>query len=103
MVTVRWEPLAIKQLKAIYKYYYNVAGEKKALKVRDEIKKTADNLAYHPFLGKIEEMDEIEEKFRSLVVSRNFKIIYLVEESVLVIFTIWDVRQDPEKLRAMLR
>lgn len=78
--------------------------------------KTADRwlAEYFKILHRLETMPEsygyVEEllkwrKYRGALIMKNFKIIYFYNEKqdVLWIVDLWDLRQDPRKLRARAR
>lgn len=57
-------------------------------------------------MGPIEPaLKDFSEKYRSLVVRRLFKLIYRidVENQLVIIITIWDCRQSPEKLKTKIQ
>ncbi|MDL2281643.1 type II toxin-antitoxin system RelE/ParE family toxin [Parabacteroides sp. OttesenSCG-928-G06] len=103
-MVVRWTPEAWMQLKDIYKYYLNVAGLRTAEEVRKEIRDTANKLARFPLLGPTEENVNLENShnYRSLVVNKNYKIIYQIDDEQVFIMAIWDTRQNPLKLENIL-
>lgn len=57
-----------------------------------------EQLAVHPLSGGIQPTIKTELKARYLV-QDNYKIIYLVEEHRVVVDTVFDTRQDPQKLK----
>ena len=89
-----WTAKAQKDLKEIAKYYNS--------KVRS-IVKDAKLLAAQPFLGFREPLLEHKaEGFRSLI-SGNYKIVYFIKDEIVIIATLFDCRQDPDKLKQSIR
>lgn len=43
-------------------------------------------------------LQERKEVFRSLVVRKNYKVIYYIQNTIIYIADIWDCRQDPDRL-----
>jgi len=103
-MVVRWDPEAWIQLKDIYKYYLNVAGLRTAQEMRKEIRDTVKKLGRFPSLGSIEgNADQGNpHNYRSLVVNKNYKIIYQTDDEHVFITAIWDTRQNPLKLENIL-
>lgn len=100
-MVLKWEPLAQKRMKEIIEYYLEVAGLRTAKKFREQFIEAANRLLIFPNMGSIEyELEGITPYiYRSIVVGRNYKIIYRIENEVIFIFTIWDCRQDPTKMK----
>jgi len=101
-MVVRWTDIAEERLKNIFDYYLDIAGDNAAVKIISKIVDSADLLGTMPYMAS-EEKYLSGQKFvyRSLVVSKLFKIIYFVDEKLecVVISTIWDCRCDPLKLQ----
>jgi len=98
MVEIIWLKPAKIRMQEIYRYYKNVAGINTALKIRDRIYNRISTLADHPRIGAQERyLEDANIEFRYLVVG-NYKIIYWVDSGKAIIATIFDTRQDPEKL-----
>ena len=101
-MVVRWTEFAEDKLKQIFDYYLDVAGYNVAAKIVAKIKNSSDLLKDTPFMAPIEPyLEEYKVVFRSLVVSKIFKVVYFVDEKVgcVVIATIWDCRRAPSKLQ----
>ncbi len=98
---VLWSKHAEFRLDEIYIYYGEKANVKVATTlVRGIIRKTL-RLKKHPFIGQKEPLlSDIDIDYRYLI-SGNYKMIYSVDEAnrAIKIATVFDVRQNPEKLR----
>ena len=69
-------------------------------KIITEILDRADELEHYPELGPEEDnLLSLKQGHRSLLVGTQYKIIYLLAKPFVVITDIFDVRQDPEKMR----
>jgi plasmid stabilization system protein ParE len=101
---VTWLPGARKAVKNIY-YFYKSKSEIVANKIVEEINTSAKHLAYFPQMAPVEPtLSGRNEIFRALLVRNRYKIIYYVNEvaNEVVIVTIWDCLQNPEKLRILI-
>lgn len=95
---VRWMPRALKSLDGIFFYLKEKDAHKAAREIVTELWGTAMNIGKHPYIGKAELVLNAErETYRSLVVRKNYKIIYYCESQIIYIIDIWDVRQDPAR------
>jgi plasmid stabilization system protein ParE len=84
----------LKNLKLFYK-----KEPSRAETIISKIREGYNTLRRFPKAGAIEtylENDRII--YRSLVVDKNYKLIYYIEANVVTIIAIWDCRQDPVKL-----
>lgn len=93
-------PKAIRRLQQIFDYHHDVVGIRTARKMQTKIEDTIARLIVFPNMGIIEpELTGKPYLFRSIVAHHNFKVIYYVKDEVIYIFTIWDCRQNPEKMK----
>ena len=95
---VFWTDTAINRLEDIFNYYKEQASLKIA---RDLVKKIIDRtiqLEKNPKSGRIEPLlkDRLFE-YRYLV-EGNYKIIYWIEDYYVKIASVFDCRQNPEKI-----
>ena len=89
---------AIQQLAEIHSYYAEVASEKVALKVTNNILDSIETLEQLPTIGSREPyLAEMELKHK-FIVSGNYKIIFRKEENAIYVTDIFDGRQDPSKI-----
>lgn len=94
-----WTAKAQKDLKEIARYYKK---RDKVSTVAISIVTDANLLATHPFLGFKEPLLEHKpEELRSLI-SSHYKIIYYIQDEIVFIITIFDCRQDPNKLKTSI-
>ncbi|MCD8031113.1 MAG: type II toxin-antitoxin system RelE/ParE family toxin [Bacteroides sp.] len=103
MKKIVWSRPAIRGLKNIHSYYLT-KNEKYADRLYRQIYKEVHLLADFPFLAPVESLLSGEsETYRSLVVEKNFKVIYYIEDEVINIVEIWDCRQDPDRLKESIK
>lgn len=71
-----------------------------AATLHNDILNEIDRLASFPEMALVEPLLESEaETFRSLVLKRRYKAIYVIEGETVNTVDIWDCRQDPEILK----
>lgn len=100
---VEWADLAKTQLKNIHDYYVRVASERIAKKLTNKIVERVDILIANPYVGPTEELlSDYEEGYRYLIVDK-YKIIYWINENVAIIASVFDCRQNPEKMSEHLK
>ncbi|MDK2852446.1 MAG: hypothetical protein PWQ38_711 [Proteiniphilum sp.] len=101
-MSVEWSDLAKNQLKNIYDYYAITVNRRLAKKIITKIIHRTDVLALHPNSGTKEPLlAKYPEEYRYIVIS-NYKIIYLVYDKVVAIASVFDCRQNPEKMTEQL-
>jgi len=101
-MVVRWTEFAENKLKQVFDYYLDVAGYVVAEKMVTKIKKSSELLEVMPLMAPVEEeLQNYKFAYRSLVVGSIFKVVYFIDEPAecVVIATLWDCRQDPDKLQ----
>lgn len=92
---IEWSGLARVRLREIFDYYHTIVGFTIANKIIGKIIKCSRLLIHHPQLGsRLFPKGE----FRYLV-EGNYRIIYWINSGKIMIATIFDTRQDPEKLQ----
>ena len=98
-IKIEWSELAEKQLKEIYDYYSLEANRRTAKRIVNKIIERVEILYQNPLSGPKEELlKEYPEGFRFLVES-NYKIIYWIEKELIIIASVFDCRQNPEKMK----
>ena len=103
-MVIQWNRRARQELRDIYSYHLSVAGKQVAQHIQNKIIDVVSSLANQPHMGHV--MDKIEgldERFRSLVINKHYKVIYFIDNCMIVIFSIWDTRQNPVKLESTLK
>lgn len=99
MVDVVWTEPAKMRLRGISDYLKKEAGKRIAKKIRDQIYARANILVENPKAGQREELlKDRPEEFRYLV-EGNYKIVYWLEPGKATISTVFDCRQNPEKIK----
>ena len=98
-IIVVWSDSAIEELRNIYEYYYSKASKKVADKITNSIVDKTIMLEITPRMGQKEKLlTHFKQEIRYLV-QGNYKIVYLIEENIVSIATVFDCRQDPIKLK----
>ncbi len=96
---VLWTQTALNDLENIFEYYKIKASQKIAKTVVKEIVKATLYIQSSPKIGKREEL-LLKRKFEyRFLVSKNYKIIYWIENNYIKIATVFDARQNPEKIK----
>ncbi len=99
-MVIVWHSVAKERLKDIFDYYLLVAGHKVAAKFIDKIQTSVERLVMMPLMASVELLLEGEpEMYRSLVIAERYKAIYYIDGEKIVVFDIWDCRQNPNSLR----
>ncbi|MDR2887576.1 MAG: type II toxin-antitoxin system RelE/ParE family toxin [Bacteroidales bacterium] len=101
-MVVRWSDVAMERMENIFNYYLNNTGHNTAAKIVAKIHKSASALADMPFMAPVEEsLQGRTFTYRSLTVSRIFKVVYFIDEKAecVVVATIHDCRRNPAKLQ----
>jgi toxin ParE1/3/4 len=98
-IRIEWSELSERQLKDIFDYYSFEANSRIARKIINRIINRVSILENNPFAGPREELlSNYLEEYRYLVES-NYKIIYWKNENTITIASVFDCRQNPEKIR----
>ena len=96
---LNYSPKAVTELNEIYKFLC-LYSDRAATTMHNEILDEIDRLLSFPQMGPIEPLlAEEPEMFRSLVVCRHYKVIYLVENEIINIMDVWDCRRNPKALK----
>lgn len=86
---------------ACSKDYYGVS---KLKELNRKLKQTEFLLLDNPYLGKAEIMLAYHElEYRSIMLSKPFKLIYTIYEDCIYLVDIWDTRREPKKLEERLK
>jgi plasmid stabilization system protein ParE len=90
---------AKESLKEICKHYRRLEFDSYAVKVRKTILEKAKSLSDNPERGQKEEMlKSLDQGHRYLLVESHFKIIYLIDDSRVIVTDIFDTHQHPNKV-----
>ncbi|MDA3943438.1 MAG: type II toxin-antitoxin system RelE/ParE family toxin [Bacteroidetes bacterium] len=94
-----WSDFALRQLKKIHNYYKIEASEKIAKQLTKAIVKTTIQLESNPLIGTKEPLlDHTAYEYRFLV-KNNYKIIYRIDKQFIRVISVFDTRQNPEKIK----
>ncbi len=93
-----WTEFALKELKVVFDYCVENANSKIAHKVRRQILSSTKQLISHPESGQIEpHLAKLKKQYRYLVVG-HWKVLYRIDENIIVVADIFDARQNPRKI-----
>lgn len=96
-MVLRWLVPAKESLKQIADYYKKEYSINSAKKIINQIRTTVEKLKDFPQMGSIDLLLEDEPlAYRSLVITKIYKVVYYVDSDIIYISDIWDCRQDPE-------
>lgn len=86
---------------ACSKDYY---GVNRLIELNRKLKQTEHLLLTNPYLGKKEiTLANHELAYRSILLSKPFKLIYTISEDCIYLVDIWDTRREPTKLEERLK
>ncbi len=98
-IRIEWSELSERQLKDIFDYYSIKANTRIARKIVNRIINRVGILESNPFSGPKEELlIDYPEEYRYLVES-NYKIIYWKRDNLVTIASVFDCRQNPDKIK----
>lgn len=98
-IMIEWAEQSERQLKDIFDYYSFEVSPRIARKIVNKIFDRVTILESNPLAGQKEELlSDYPEDFRYLVES-NYKIIYWKKENLITIASVFDCRQNPEKIK----
>ena len=99
VMKVEWSKHALKEIRRIFSWLESEAGGKTARRIVKALYNHADILATNPRIGQREELlDGLPVEFRRLV-DGNYKIVYTIDGTIVVIVDVWDCRRNPSALR----
>lgn len=98
-IRIEWSELSERQLKDKFDYYSLEVSSRIAKKIINRIIDKVSILESNPLAGPKEELQSNHpEKFRYLVESK-YKIVYWKKENLITIASVFDCRQNPEKIK----
>jgi len=97
---VKWTGPARRDLLKLHEYL-RLRDPIAARKYVEAIRQASEMLGQFPEMGAKFEPRPLEGHFRSVVV-RNHRLIYRLDPGVVIVFRVWDCRQDPDALWPML-
>lgn len=98
--------LADKQMENAYSECERFFGESTAISFMKSVYEDIELLATQPYIGRIEPLlEDMRLVYRSLVVHKHYKVVYVVEEEIgkISVVAFWDTRRDPKKLRREIK
>lgn len=100
-IKIEWSELSERQLTDIYNYYSSEASPGIAKRIVNKIISRVEILYENPLAGAKEELlTEYPEDFRYLV-EGNYKIIYWKVQKMITVASVFDCRQNPEKMKKL--
>ncbi|MFP4024541.1 MAG: type II toxin-antitoxin system RelE/ParE family toxin [Thiohalospira sp.] len=100
-IKVFWTETALNNLEDIFEYYKYKASVRVARRLVKGLVKSTLKLQESPQIGRKEELlSDRKFEYRFLVVG-NYKIIYWIENNYIKIATVFDCRQNPEKIKKL--
>lgn len=96
---IKWANQAIKDVKNIFTYWNNRnKSNVYSKKLESLISQAVDTISEHPSIGKLSGYRNV--RFGIL---KSYIIVYEEFDNFILIITIWDSRQDPDKLIKILQ
>jgi toxin ParE1/3/4 len=100
-IKVFWTETALNNLEDIFEFYKYKASVRVARRLVKGLIKSTLKLQESPQIGRKEELlSDRKFEYRFLVVG-NYKIIYWIENNYIKIATVFDCRQNPEKIKKL--
>ena len=96
---LKWYPGAQEALQNTARYIQIHFGNKSCKEFLREVVRTEKLLRQHPNIGPIEPLlADLPKTYRSIVINSLNKLVYRIEEDVIIVVDFWDVRRDPNIL-----
>jgi plasmid stabilization system protein ParE len=96
---VRITKPAQRRLRQIDDYYRKKGNRSHVTKLKKDIKKKSELLSQNPELGQEEEyLKELGQGHRYVIVTKLYKLIYLVAAPFIFITDVFDTRQNPNDM-----
>ena len=93
---IQWSDKALKSFRETVRYIINTFGKNAARKFDENIAQWEIIILQNPAIGSKEPLLKGERKeYRSIVVHKNNKLIYYVENDTLHVADLWDTRREP--------
>ncbi|MEL5894925.1 type II toxin-antitoxin system RelE/ParE family toxin [Bacteroides sp. GD17] len=101
---VEWSPCALREWENTVRYIFREFGRKAAEEFEQDIAKWESRITINPELAHQELLlkDRIK-LYRGLIVSKHSKLIFYVEDEVVYIADLWDMRREPSRLSRRLK
>ena len=87
----------------IFNFYNEKASYHVAQNIINKIVDKTILLIEQPYIGQIEEsLEDMDFEYRYLI-EGNYKIIYRIETRIVIISSVFDCRQNPDKLKDIIK
>lgn len=101
---VEWAPRALHEWENTVRYIYREFGRKAAEEFEQSVAKWEARIVINPELAHQELLLKHRDKlYRGLIVSKYNKLIFYVEEDIVYISDLWDMRREPSRLSRRLK
>ena len=99
-----WSLDAIEMADDFFEVTRHLYGQKVYQKYLEKLETIQKQLAVMPRIGSLETaLAEEDGEYRFKLINDRFKLIYrIVDEDTILIFAVWDMKQDPNKLRLFI-
>lgn len=96
---VVWTDKAKSQVRDIYDFYAKKVSNALAKRISLGITKKPEVLVKQPHLGQKETLLKVIDPELRYLIEGNYKIIYLPTKTEIVIVSVFDTRQEPQKIK----
>lgn len=101
---VEWAPRALHEWENTVRCIYREFGRKAAEEFEQSVIKWEARIVKNPELAHQEPLLKDRDKlYRGLIISKYSKLIFYVEEDVIYISDLWDMRREPSRLSRRLK
>jgi plasmid stabilization system protein ParE len=100
-IKVFWTQTALNNLEDIFEYYKYKASPQIAKKIVRKIAEATILLQKSPKSGRTEDLLKDRKFIYRFIVVRNYKIIYWIEDNYIKIASVFDTRQNPNKINGI--
>ena len=98
-IKVFWTQTALNNLEDIFEYHKFKASTNIARKLVKKIVSSTILIQKNPKIGRVEELLRHRKFEYRFIIVGNYKIIYWIESNYIKIATVFDTRQNPEKIK----
>ncbi|UPT66200.1 MAG: type II toxin-antitoxin system RelE/ParE family toxin [Sphingobacteriales bacterium JAD_PAG50586_3] len=96
---VSWSDKANNDLENVFDYYKIEANLRVARKLVKALVSSTIQLKYTPHIGAVETLFTIDGIELRYLVKGNYKILYYIQGSTVIIARVFDCRQNPNKMK----